>query len=60
MDNKLKAINLIRYDGSSINLNYVCMSHTIFQKDQILEATIYNNMIVIVPAISDDEDNYIN
>lgn len=60
MDNKLKAINLIRYDGSSINLNDVCMSHTIFQKDQILEATIYNNMIVIVPAISDDEDNYIN
>lgn len=46
-NNNLKAIIIIHFDGKSINLNYVCMSHTIFQKGQILEAAIYGDMIVI-------------
>ena len=50
--NYLKAINIIHFDGKSINLNNVCMSHTAFQKDQVLEAAIYEDMIVIVPALS--------
>jgi hypothetical protein len=53
-DNTLKAINLINYNGMSINLNDVCMSHTVFQKGQVLEVAIYEDMIVIVPALSQD------
>lgn len=50
-NNNLKAINIIHFDGNSINLNNVCTSHTIFQKGQVLEVAIYNDMIVIVPAL---------
>ena len=49
-DNKLKAINVIPYNGKSINLNDLCMSHTNFKPGQILETAIYGNMIVITPA----------
>ena len=31
-NNCLKEINLIHFDGKSISLNNVCMSHTIFKK----------------------------
>jgi hypothetical protein len=51
-NNNLKAINLINYNGRSINLNEVCMSYTNFNPGQILEAVIYDDMIVIVPALS--------
>ncbi len=51
-NNNLKAINLINYNGRSINLNDVCMSYTDFNPGQILEAVIYDDMIVIVPALS--------
>jgi len=54
-NNNLKAINLINYNGMSINLNDVCMSHTVFQKGQILQASIYGDMIVITPALSQDK-----
>jgi hypothetical protein len=50
-DTNLKVINVIQYNGKSINLNSLCMSHTFFQKGEILEATIYNDTIVIKPAI---------
>lgn len=49
-DNTLKAINVIPFNGKSINLNDLCMSHTNFKPGQILEAAIYGNMIVITPA----------
>ena len=49
-DNTLKSINVIPYNGKSINLNALCMSHTNFKPGQILEAAIYGNMIVITPA----------
>jgi hypothetical protein len=49
-DNTLKAINVIKFNGNSINLNDLCMSHTNFKHGQILEAAIYGNMIVITPA----------
>lgn len=49
--NYLKAINVMHFNGKSINLNEVCMSHTIFQPGQILEAAIYGDMIVITPAV---------
>lgn len=32
------------------------MSHTNFQQGQILEALIYNDMIVIIPAIMNDKE----
>lgn len=51
-DTNLKVINVIQYNGKSVNLNYLCMSHTIFLKGEILEASIYNDTIVIKPAIS--------
>ncbi len=35
VNNNLKAINIIHFDGKSINLNDVCMSHTVFPKGQI-------------------------
>lgn len=54
-DNSLKAINLINYNGTSINLNEVCMSHTVFQKGQVLEVSIYGDMVVIAPAILPDK-----
>ncbi|HBG12546.1 MAG TPA: hypothetical protein DDX68_13890 [Clostridium sp.] len=53
-NNTLKAINLINYNGKSINFNDLCMSHTNFQQGQILEATIYSDMIVIKPALSSE------
>ena len=49
-DNTLKAINVIPYNGKSINLNDLCMSHTNFKPGQVLEALIYGNMIMIIPA----------
>ncbi len=49
-DNTLRSINIIHFNGNSINLNDTCMSHTIFQQGQILEAAIYENMIIITPA----------
>lgn len=52
-DNSLKAINLIKYNGISINLNIECVSHTCFQQGQVLEASIYGNMIIIKPAIEE-------
>ena len=52
-NNNLKAINVIRYDGKSINLNIECVSHTSFQQGQVLEASIYGNMIIIKPAIEE-------
>lgn len=54
MDNNLKVINILRYDGESVNLNNQCMSHTVFQKNEVLEVLIYNNMIVIAPALPQD------
>lgn len=54
-NNNLKAINIINYNGMSINLNDLCMSHTNFQSGQVLEAAIYENMIVIAPALSQDK-----
>ncbi len=53
--NNLKAINVIHFDGKSINLNEVCMSYTNFNPGQILEAVIYDDTIVIVPALSKDK-----
>lgn len=52
VNNNLKVINIIHFDGKSINLNDVCMSHTVFPKGQILQASIYGGMIVITPALS--------
>lgn len=49
-DNTLRAINVINFNGNSIHLNDLCMSHTNFKPGQILEAAIYGNMIVITPA----------
>ena len=54
-NNCLKAINLIHFDGKSISLNNVCMSHTIFQENQVLQAAIYGDMIVITSAITEGE-----
>jgi len=54
-NNCLKAINLIHFDGKSISLNDVCMSHTIFQENQVLQAAIYGDMIVITSAITEGE-----
>lgn len=53
-DNSLKAINVIHYDGISINLNETCMSYTNFQPNQVLEAAIYGDMIVITTAIKNN------
>lgn len=53
-DNSLKAINVIHYDGISINLNETCMSYTNFQPNQVLEAAIYGDMIVITAAIKNN------
>ena len=53
-NNNLNAISLINYNGRSINLNEVCMSYTNFNPGQILEAIIYNDMIVIRPALSSE------
>ncbi len=53
-DNNLKAINIIHFDGKSIDLNDVCISHTNFQPGQVLEAAIYGDMIVITPVILQD------
>lgn len=50
-DNSLKAINVIHYNGSSIGLNNLCMSHTNFQSGEILEIAIYEDMIMIIPAL---------
>jgi hypothetical protein len=50
-DTNLKSINVIKYNGKSVDLNSLCMSHTNFQPEQILEAFIYNDMIVIAPAM---------
>lgn len=50
-DTNLKSINVIKYNGKSVDLNSLCMSHTSFQQEQILEAYIYNDMIVIAPAM---------
>lgn len=50
-DTNLKSINVIKYNGKSVDLNSLCMSHTNFQQGQILEAFIYNDMIVITPAM---------
>lgn len=49
-DNNLKLINVIHYNGSSIVLNEVCMSHTNFQQGQVLQAVVYGDMILITPA----------
>ena len=54
-NSNLKAINVIRYNGTSINLNNLCMNHTNFQPEQILEVFIYNDMIVIKPAILNEQ-----
>lgn len=59
-NNNLKAINVIHYNGKSINLNIECMSHTSFQPGQVLEASIYENMIVITSAISNIEETIKN
>lgn len=56
-DTNLKLINVIHFNGKSINLNSLCMSHTNFQQEQILEALFYNDMIVIIPAISHQSTN---
>ncbi len=53
-DNNLKAINIIHFDGKSINLNDVCISHTNFRPEQVLEVAIYGDMIVITPVILQD------
>ena len=53
-DNSLKAINIIHFDGKSINLNDVCISHTNFRPEQVLEVAIYGDMIVITPVILQD------
>lgn len=53
-DNNLKAINIIHFDGKSIDLNDVCISHTNFRPGQVLEAAIYGDMIVITPVILQD------
>ncbi|MFR3727631.1 hypothetical protein [Lacrimispora sp.] len=55
-DNNLKIINLTRYNGSSINLSGAYMSGTNFQKGQVLQTMIYSNMIVIIPAIPEDQN----
>jgi hypothetical protein len=52
--NSLKSINVIHYDGISINLNEMCMSYTNFQPNQVLEAAIYGDMIVITTAIKNN------
>lgn len=54
-DNNLKVINIIHFDGKSINLNNTCISHTIFMQGQVIEAIIYNDMIVIKPALLQDK-----
>lgn len=53
----LSAINVFHFNGNSINLNEVCMSHTIFQSGQVLEAAIYDEMIIIRPAILPEKTN---
>lgn len=53
-DNNLKLINVIHYNGSSIFLNDVCMSHTNFQLGQVLQAAVFGDMIVITPAIIEE------
>jgi hypothetical protein len=50
-DTNLKSINVIKYNGKSVDLNSLCMSYTNFQQEQILEAFIYHDMIVITPAM---------
>lgn len=56
MDNILKAINLTRYNGESIYLTNSCMSHTNFHQGQVLHMEIYENMILILPALAPRED----
>ena len=53
-NNTLNAINSINYNGRSINLNVVCMSYTNFNPGQILEAVIYDDMIVRKPVLSSE------
>lgn len=53
-DNNLKLINVIHYNGSSIYLNDMCMSHTNFHQGQVLQAAVYGDMIVITPAIIEE------
>jgi hypothetical protein len=53
-DNTLKAINVIPYNGKSINLNDLCMSYTNFQPNQVLEAAVHGDMIVITTAIKNN------
>lgn len=53
-DNSLKTINIIHFDGKSINLNDVCISHSNFRPGQVLEVAIYGDMIVITPVILQD------
>lgn len=57
MDNNLKSINLFRFNGVSININDKCISHTNFHPGQVLEAAIYENMIVITHAIEETTKN---
>jgi len=56
-NNILRAINVINFNGNSIHLNGLCMSHTNFKPGQILEAAIYGDMIVITPAVMDTKQN---
>ncbi len=55
-DKNLKTINLTRYNGSSINLSGTYMSGTNFQKGQVLQEMIFGDMIVIIPAIPEDQN----
>lgn len=50
-ENTLKTINLTRFNGESINLSGAYMSGAKFQKGQVLQEMIYEQMIVIIPAI---------
>lgn len=56
-DTNLKSINVIKYNGKSVDLNSLCMSHTNFQQEQILEAFIYNDTIVISPVNMNLKEN---
>jgi hypothetical protein len=50
-DNTLKAIYVVNFNGNSIHLNNLCMSHTNFLKGEVLKALIYYDIVVITPSM---------
>lgn len=44
---------MVHYNGSSLSLNIQCMSHTNFQLGEVLEVAIFEDMIMVTPALKE-------